>query len=314
MAGLTLEHATNGRVPAALHRIRRTGDSPRYSLVGKIRAPSDAVLDMDWALRDSTHTGAGSKRAYNSIRVRDIARNTCSVNRSTRAPPAVPARLISLLPKRTRKKQPRGLPAHCISRVISMLKSKDIVRYGMSCSAVHIIAFSDGLWIKKCMRAGLDWSSLRHCDAGKLHQQLAPRMSVWDTNSRVSLRLSICSYENPDGYPTSWPPKKFTTVRIDQRTPLRAVTQPFLDEFEKKLKQIHNETQRLQHGDDETEWDYFYLRKLFCIQGPVSIKGYNSTNFKYGRPQMVNINKTAWHYGFQSGTYLSFAHQNIMSD
>ena len=50
MPGLMMQAATDGRVMAALHCIANDGGE-RVSLVAKIRAPADATLDMQWALR-----------------------------------------------------------------------------------------------------------------------------------------------------------------------------------------------------------------------------------------------------------------------
>ena len=59
-AGLTLEAATAGLFRATTHRVANRG--ARTSLVAKIRAASDAVLDVRWSTR-RVHAGGGALAA-----------------------------------------------------------------------------------------------------------------------------------------------------------------------------------------------------------------------------------------------------------
>jgi hypothetical protein len=61
LAGHTLEMATAGLCKAALHRVRNTG-AARTSIVAKIRADRDTVLDMPWATRCVADTSAHRAR------------------------------------------------------------------------------------------------------------------------------------------------------------------------------------------------------------------------------------------------------------
>jgi hypothetical protein len=83
-----MESATGGNLKAALHRIANDGGE-RVSLVAKLRAPSDATLDLKWAHRKKLRPSSLASVTIASPRAgrnshRHVDRRLCGGTRDVR--------------------------------------------------------------------------------------------------------------------------------------------------------------------------------------------------------------------------------------
>ena len=305
MPGLTMQAATDGRVMAALHRIANDGGE-RVSLVAKIRAPADATLDMQWALRSLR-----SWRSVASVRVADIISIGNSVNAGVALPPAVadephpwaalaiPA-LFGLL------------PLECLVVALNFLGVVDLASCARVSRSLHAVSTSDGLWIRRALTAGIDWASVPPCGRNKLHCRLGLRLCTYESNLPITLRLLTpkeledCLIETDGagqgGRGVVWPPSgSGKEVTIDMQTPLSSVIEPFVEEIRAEDLREHLESER-QYPFRERGFDCFQGRPDVFADGPMF------------RGQSVDPRFTAWHYQLVSGEVISLTEKRGLID
>ena len=285
LVGHTLEAASNGRFKAALHRIVNRGGS-RTSLVAKIRAPLDAELDLRRALRFVA--SPPELEALGVLSLRSLLDRFTDATGSINAAPSVLP-----LPPAAAVADTMGVGAwtgcfellstELLVAIFAMLGVHELSRCARASRAMHATASHNRFWIAAAVRAQIDWATLSAADPHKLHRQLGQRLLTFEANEVMTLYLlwdddyDTLPAEGEDEFVPQYVP-----VRIDQRTPLSVITEPFIEEKREELS----------------------------AAGVVEVHhGKKNGRGRRENTQRVNPHMTAWHHQLKNEDVLAFSQE-----
>jgi hypothetical protein len=194
-------------------------------------------------------------------------------------------------------------------------------RVSCTCHKNYYFGTSEELWVKAAINANIALPA----DPSRrgLHTILGSRLAAFDRNNTIELILTDVSEVAVTGFDGCSLPREelgheirqalwalcsgseptnvlMQKVRINQRTPLRLITRPFIQH----LQQLHKNYEEAENGDLRG----YHERDYKVSQGTQSNGGY------FNAEQEVRTNFSAWHWQLADGDVLSFTEREMLAD